>query len=44
MKIFAADIGGTTIKIGVTDENGKIQIFDEVETERKKVDLPLFKN
>ncbi|RFB17413.1 ROK family protein [Bacillus sp. HNG] len=36
MKIFAADIGGTSIKIGVTNENGEIQIFDEVETERKK--------
>ncbi|MCC3356898.1 ROK family protein [Bacillus sp. REN16] len=36
MKIFAADIGGTSIKIGVTDENGVIQLFDEVVTERKK--------
>ena len=36
MKIFAADIGGTSIKICVTDESGTVQIFDEVETESKK--------
>lgn len=36
MKIFAADIGGTSIKMCVTDENGNIVFFNEVETESKK--------
>ncbi|QUG40133.1 ROK family protein [Psychrobacillus sp. INOP01] len=36
MKIFAADIGGTSIKMCVTDENGNIMFFNEVETESKK--------
>ncbi|MEH7385969.1 ROK family protein [Bacillus sp. JJ1521] len=36
MKIFAADIGGTSIKFCVTDENGEIKTFDEVATESKK--------
>lgn len=36
MKIFAADIGGTSIKMCVTDENGNIVFFNEIETEGKK--------
>ncbi|WP_449537910.1 ROK family protein [Ferdinandcohnia sp. Marseille-Q9671] len=36
MKIFAADIGGTSIKYGVNDESGKLVSFHEVETEREK--------
>lgn len=36
MKIFASDIGGTSIKMCVTDENGNIVFFNEVETESKK--------
>lgn len=36
MKIFAADIGGTSIKMCVTDENGNIGFFNEIETESKK--------
>lgn len=36
MKIFAADIGGTSIKYGVTGDSGYIVFFNEVETERKK--------
>ncbi|MEK3979154.1 ROK family protein [Psychrobacillus sp. FSL K6-2836] len=41
MKIFAADIGGTSIKMCVTDENGNIVFFNEVETESKKGGLSL---
>lgn len=36
MKIFAADIGGTSIKMCVTNENGNIMFFNEIETESKK--------
>lgn len=36
MKIFAADIGGTSIKFGVTDDHGNFMFFNEAETEREK--------
>lgn len=36
MKIFAADIGGTSIKTCVTDEKGNGKFFDEAETESEK--------
>lgn len=41
MKIFAADIGGTSIKIGLTDENGNLKFFKEVETESEKGNLSI---
>ena len=36
MKILAADIGGTTIKVGLSDRNGKIEAFKEYSSESKK--------
>ncbi|MFS0864306.1 ROK family protein [Fredinandcohnia sp. 179-A 10B2 NHS] len=36
MKVLAADIGGTSIKLCVSDENGNIEGFREFDTEAKK--------
>jgi glucokinase len=36
MKILAADIGGTSIKLCISDEVGNIEVFEEHETESKK--------
>ncbi|MDR7078965.1 glucokinase-like ROK family protein [Neobacillus niacini] len=36
MKIVAVDIGGTSIKLGLSDENGNIEVFKEYDTESKK--------
>ncbi|MFJ9462513.1 ROK family protein [Viridibacillus arvi] len=36
VKILAADIGGTSIKVGISDQNGKIDVFKEFDTESKK--------
>ncbi|WP_019240839.1 MULTISPECIES: ROK family protein [Bacillus] len=36
MRIVAADIGGTTIKIAVSDEYGTLQDFQEIRTEAEK--------
>lgn len=38
VKILAADIGGTSIKVGMSDENGQIEVFKEYDTESKKVE------
>jgi glucokinase len=36
VKILAADIGGTSIKLCISDEKGKIEQFEEYDTESKK--------
>lgn len=36
MKILVADIGGTSIKVGISDEYGKMELFREYDTESKK--------
>lgn len=36
MKILAVDIGGTSIKLGISDEKGNIELFREFDTESKK--------
>lgn len=36
MKILAADIGGTSIKVGISDHEGNIEQFSEFDTESKK--------
>ncbi len=36
MKILAADIGGTSIKLCISDDLGNIEVFEEYETESKK--------
>ncbi|WP_342667626.1 ROK family protein [Lysinibacillus contaminans] len=36
VKILAADIGGTSIKVGISDKDGKIEVFKEFDTESKK--------
>lgn len=36
VKILAADIGGTSIKIGICDKDGNIETFNEFETESEK--------
>jgi glucokinase-like ROK family protein len=36
VKILAADIGGTSIKLGISDEKGNIEVYKEFDTESKK--------
>ncbi|MEK4425342.1 ROK family protein [Solibacillus sp. FSL K6-1523] len=36
MKILAADIGGTSIKVGISNKEGRIELFQEFDTESKK--------
>ncbi|MFJ7667030.1 ROK family protein [Lysinibacillus sp. NPDC097195] len=36
VKILAADIGGTSIKVGIVNEDGHIEVFKEYDTESKK--------
>jgi glucokinase len=36
VKLLAVDIGGTSIKFGISDEEGKIKLFREFDTESKK--------
>src|SRR5690625_8027862 len=36
MKIVSEDIGGTSIKLGIIDENGNIKNFQEYDTESEK--------
>jgi len=36
VKIIAADIGGTSIKLGISDEKGNLEVFREYDTESKK--------
>lgn len=36
MKILAADIGGTSIKLGISDGNGHLELFKEYDSESKK--------
>src|SRR5690625_7313452 len=36
MKILAVDIGGTSIKLCLSDENGNIEIFQEYDSEANK--------
>ncbi|WP_026907186.1 ROK family protein [Paucisalibacillus globulus] len=36
MRILAADIGGTSIKLGLSDENGMIDVFEEIDSDAKK--------
>lgn len=36
LKILAADIGGTSIKLGISDEKGNLAVFKEYDTESKK--------
>ncbi|MEH6994757.1 ROK family protein [Neobacillus drentensis] len=36
MKILAVDIGGTSIKLGISDEQGNIDVYREINTESKK--------
>lgn len=36
VKILAADIGGTSIKVGIADYNGRLEVFKEYDTESNK--------
>ena len=36
VKILAADIGGTSIKVGIADKDGQMEVFREYDTESKK--------
>jgi glucokinase len=36
VRILAADIGGTSIKLGLSDENGMIDVFEEIDSDAKK--------
>lgn len=36
MKLLVADIGGTSIKVGISDNYGKMELFGEFDTESKK--------